>query len=226
MDVSYRLCHETDMLGMVGDVKRAIVWVKANAERYGLDPNRVVVGGGSAGGHLALLAAYTPNHALLDPADVRGVDTSTRGVISYYAPPDLRTFPTDPGKPSSPAFIWLGRRLGFVTAGEYLEWPGVQRRLFGGLPYEVPEVAALVSPIAHVGPHCPPTLLVHGTHDRVVPVEDSRALVRSLRRAGIPVVYLEVPYADHAFDLAGLRISPPAQAALYDVEHFLALMAS
>jgi hypothetical protein len=50
MDVSYRLCHETDMWGMIGDVKRAIAWMKANAGEYGVDPERVVVSGGSAGG--------------------------------------------------------------------------------------------------------------------------------------------------------------------------------
>jgi acetyl esterase/lipase len=72
MDVSYRLCHETDMWGMIGDVKRAIAWMKANAGEYGVDPERVVVSGGSAGGHLALLAGYTPNHPQLDPEDVRG----------------------------------------------------------------------------------------------------------------------------------------------------------
>jgi acetyl esterase/lipase len=226
MDVSYRLCHEADLFGIVGDVKRAIAWIKANAGRYGVDPKRVVTAGGSAGGHLALLAAYTPNHPQLDPEDVRGANTSARAVISYYGLPDVRWLGTQPGKPSSRAFIELGRKVGYVTAGEYLEWPDIMRKLLGGLPPEVPDVAALMSPITHIGPHCPPTLLLHGSHDRVVPVQDARDLYRALSEAGVAVVYVELPQVVHAFDLAAPRMSPPAQAALYDVERFLALMAT
>ncbi len=62
MDVAYRLCPEVDIYGMIGDVKRAIAWMKANASRYGVDPEKIVLGGGSAGSHLALLAAYAPQH--------------------------------------------------------------------------------------------------------------------------------------------------------------------
>jgi acetyl esterase/lipase len=226
MDVSYRLCHEADLFGIVGDVKRAIAWIKANADRYGVDPKRVVATGGSAGGHLALLAAYTPHHPQLDPEDVREADTSVRAVISYYGLPDVRWLGTQPSKPSSRAFIELGRKVGYVTADEYLEWPDIMRKLLGGLPPEVPDVAALMSPITHVGPHCPPTLLLHGSHDRVVPVQDARDLYRALSEAGVAVVYVELPQVVHAFDLAAPRMSPPAQAALYDVERFLAMMAT
>jgi acetyl esterase/lipase len=60
MSVAYRLWPEVDIYGMIGDVKRAIVWMKVNAERYEVDPARVVVDGGSTGAHLAMLAAYPP----------------------------------------------------------------------------------------------------------------------------------------------------------------------
>jgi acetyl esterase/lipase len=225
MDVSYRMCCETDMVGIVGDVKRAITWLKANAETYGVDSQRVVTVGASAGGHLALLAAYTPNHPQLDPEDLCGADTSVRAVISYYGVSDLRSLSGLKEAPSSPLFVKAGRILGFVTTDEYLEWPDVMRRLLGGQPSQVPDVAALVSPISHVRPECPPTLLFHGTYDRVISVEDARHLYQALSTAGAPVIYVELPLVDHAFDLIALPFSPPAQAALYDVERFLALMA-
>jgi acetyl esterase/lipase len=210
---------------MISDVKRAIAWMKANAGEYGVDPERVVVSGGSAGGHLALLAGYTPNHPQLDPEDVRGADTLVRAVISYYGPPDLRQLGLDQADSSSDLFVALGRKAGFVTGEDNLDWPDLWRKVLGGLPPEVPEVSALMSPISHVGPHCPPTLLLHGTHDRIIPVEDARELYRALSEQGVPVVYLELPQVSHAFDLALPQISPPAQAALFDVERFLALMA-
>ena len=71
MDVSYRLCPEADIYGMVGDVKRAIAWMKANADRYGVNPDKIVIAGASAGGHLAQLAGYTPHHSELMPEDER-----------------------------------------------------------------------------------------------------------------------------------------------------------
>ena len=72
MDVAYRLAHETDMMGMVNDVKRAIVWMKENSRTYAVNPYTIVVGGGSAGGHLAMLAAYTANNPQFTPkVDIR-----------------------------------------------------------------------------------------------------------------------------------------------------------
>jgi acetyl esterase/lipase len=92
MDVAYRLCPEVDIYGMIGDVKRAIAWMKANASRYGVDPEKIVLGGASAGGHLALLAGYAPQHPELAPEDVKSADLSVCGIISYYGPKDLLTF--------------------------------------------------------------------------------------------------------------------------------------
>jgi len=79
--------------------------------------------------------------------------------------------------------------------------------------------------VAHVASHCPPTLLLQGLHDHVVPVADVQALHRALVAAGRPSVLVELPQVEHAFDMVGLQLSPPAQAALYDVERFLALVA-
>jgi acetyl esterase/lipase len=76
MDVAYRLCPEVDVVGMVGDAKRAVAWMKANAARLGVNPQRVVLMGASAGGHVALLAAYGSDQPRLTPEELRGVDTS------------------------------------------------------------------------------------------------------------------------------------------------------
>jgi len=89
VDVAYRLCPEVDIYGMVGDVKHAIAWMKVNADRYGVDPEKIVLGGGSAGAHLALLAGYTPEHPDLTPEDINGIHLSVCGIVSYYGPIDL-----------------------------------------------------------------------------------------------------------------------------------------
>ena len=89
MDAAHRSCPETDVAGMVGDVHRAVAWMKANAGRYGVDPGQVVVMGASSGAHVALLAAYAPHQPRLRPEELRGVDTSVKAVVSWYGIPEL-----------------------------------------------------------------------------------------------------------------------------------------
>lgn len=247
MDVAYRLCPEVEVVGMVGDVKRAIAWMKLNASSYGVDPQRVVVAGGSAGGHLALMGAYTNGHLALTPEELQGVDTSVRGVISYYGPPDLRAYDRQAGQSLGRELKVKGpqnnrieqlttrmttavvKRMGKGETDEQI-WqemrhPLMMKNLLGGSPEEVPEQYDLASPVNHVGSHCPPTLLLQGEHDMLVPVESVRTLAQRLKASGVPVVYVEFPQTEHAFDLVILpRLSPAAQAALYDVDRFLGLV--
>ena len=222
---------------MVADVKRAIAWVKANGAEYGANPERVVLVGGSAGGHLALLAAYTPNHPELDPADV-DADTSVRAVVSYYGLPDLRAsydyFQTGfdhvmveetLGKSVVDGIKAILLRTGILPpGGKYAGYTDLLPNLLGGTPEDVPELYHLGSPINHVGPHCPPTLLLQGDHDLGGMVPDVRRLHRALRGAGVASVCVEFPDTEHAFDLVFPKWAPAAQAATYDTERFLALM--
>ena len=239
MDVAYRLYPETDIAGMVGDAKRAVAWLKAHATEYGVDPDRIVLGGASAGGHVALLTAYTAGHPELTPADVRHADTSVRGVLGWYSPVDLAAcyehyenaalaemMPDRPdwNTPPSPMVRRLlgadAERLGFqkVPAGR-LDW------IVGGSPQQVPERYVLLSPITHVRAGCPPTLLMQGRDDIIVPPGPSVALRERLRRAGVEAALLLLPHADHGFDLLGTNWSPAARQALWHAERFLALMA-
>jgi len=85
----------------------------------------------------------------------------------------------------------------------------------------------LASPIHHVSPACPPTLMFQGTHDAVVPLEAARRLHRSLETASVPVVYVEYVSTEHAFDLMYPPLAnPAAKAALYDLERFLSCVPS
>jgi len=241
MDVAYRLAPETDMMGMINDVRRAIVWMKENAATYGVNPNRIVVGGGSAGGHLALLAAYTANNPQFTPKELEGKDISVCAVISLYGPADLKlmyyhtnqhlTTRSIAGSPKKavPTQMpgWIIKKMGkeyyrlgfdrdFVNAGTFAQ-------LFGGHPDECPETYAHFSPITHVNAHCPPSLLVHGEDDTMAPVKATRFLYERLVAEKVQTVMHILPQSDHAFDLIMPKISPSARNAIYDVERFLAL---
>ena len=89
MDVAYRLAPETGLMGMIQDVKRAVHWMKQNSDRYGVDPERIILAGGSAGGYLALMAAYTPNDLQFAPDEIMQTDLSCRAVIGIYPATDL-----------------------------------------------------------------------------------------------------------------------------------------
>lgn len=244
MDVAYRLAPETDMMGMIQDVKRAIRWMKENAGVYGVDPNRVVLGGGSAGGHLALLTAYTAGNPQFSAGEPEEKDTGVCGVISFYGPADLEamyyhtnqhlTTRSMPGKPKKavPAQMpeWLIKLLGekYYRLGfdKGFENAGAFAPLLGGHPDECPEPYVLFSPVTHVYAHCPPTLLIHGEHDVMAPISATRHLYDLLTAKKVPAVMHILPQTDHAFDLILPGFSPAAHNAAYDAERFMALMAA
>jgi acetyl esterase/lipase len=237
MDVAYRLYPETDMLGMVGDAKRAIAWMKVRGPAYGVNPERVVVAGGSAGGYLALLAAYTPRESALTPNDVGETDLSVQAVISCYGPTDLRAYydytrqniwghlgwaaEAHPPGPLVRGVLGTSyERLGLGKSGAV----GAMEPLVGGTPETVPDLYELFSPITHVQPGCPPTLLIQGKDDVIAPVAATNLLFEQLVASGVPTVNIVFPHAEHGFDLVLPGFSPAAQTAWYYQERFLALM--
>ncbi|ABF91506.1 putative lipase [Myxococcus xanthus DK 1622] len=170
----YRLFPPATGLKAPGDVKCGIRWVKDHAATYGIDPDRLVLFGESAGGHLASLAGYTEGDARL-PSSCAPGDTSVAAIISFYAPSDLVAYAA-----SAPAPL-----VGFT-----------------GVPQEGHrELYELLSPINHVGPRSPPTLLLHGGADSVVPLDASQAMAARLAQAGVPHTLFTLPYAEHGFDI-------------------------
>jgi acetyl esterase/lipase len=225
-DLAYTLAPRAQLLGMMGDAKRAIVWMKMNASDLGINSSRIFLMGGSAGGHLALLAAYTPNHPRLDPPGIVG-DTSVRGVISYYGPPDLWDLYEDlmklPGLAGDTAserrfMRLLQARFGFAVIPVHSLLPS----FLGGTPQEFPELYDLASPSKHIGPQCPPTLLLQGMHDFTGVAPAVQSLYEALRDGGCSAFLFPLPDTEHGFDLYMPQWSPAAQAATYVTERFLA----
>ncbi|MDB4981529.1 MAG: alpha/beta hydrolase [Myxococcales bacterium] len=182
-DVQYRLAPQPNWQTALGDVKCAIGWVKRHARDAGVDvdPDAVTLLGRSAGGHLALLAAYTPDDPALPPSCEAG-DTRVAAVISYYGFTDLTWAYANPGNPR--VFDTRAR------VGNFL----------GGTPATVPERYRLMSPTERATARAPRTLLVHGGRDRFVDVAHVELLASRLRALGVPHDVLVVPYAQHAFD--------------------------
>jgi acetyl esterase/lipase len=226
MDVAYRLCPEVDIYEMLGDVKRAIVWMKTNAARYGVDPGRIVVGGGSAGGHLALLAAYAPQLPRLTPAELQGCDLSVRAVVSLYGPTDMKACYRGTRQERAIGLPKVEVGLpGAATMKKEMTRAGRIDTLLGGHLHEVPEIYELASPVTHVHQGCPPTLLIQGDRDVITSVDATREMYRKLVECGVPAVNVVYPLTNHMFEVVLPQMSPPARAELYCLERFLALVA-
>ena len=174
----------------IDDVDAALAWIRDHAADYGGDTARVVLIGRSAGAHLAMLAAYRP------------APLTIRGVISYYGPTDLADAYRHPPTPD-PLHI---RR--------------VEEAFLGGPPDSMPDRYLEASPLGYATHPMPPTLLVYGARDHIVEARYGAALRDRLAAAGTPVVYLEIPWAEHAFD--AVFNGPSSQLALYYTERFVA----
>jgi acetyl esterase/lipase len=224
MDVAYRLCPEVDIYGMVGDAKRAIAWMKENASRYGVDPEKIVIAGGSAGAHIALLAGYTPEHAEFKPTDLNSSDLSVCGIVSYYGPIDLvegyhRYTVLQLEK--NPPPVSIGKDIAFEEKVPHI---GRLDILLNGHPQDIPDIYQLANPTTHVNADSPPTLLFQGDKDVLCPWEPTIELFDKLVDSGVPAIKVIYPWTEHGFDLLLSQFSPPAQSALYDVDRFLALL--
>ena len=171
MDIEYRLAPTASVPDMVSDVKRAVLWLKRHAAEYGVNPDRIVLMGGSAGGHLAMMAAYTTDDPLFQLEGVEG-DTRVRGVVSYYGPADLMAVYDDVEvtreRLQRRKRIWpyghmvemVLQVVGLIPAHTPVHQAGNPvGDLVGAGRDEDPDHFTRLSPMGHVGPHCPPTLL-------------------------------------------------------------------
>ena len=240
LDIEYTLWPRADIPMMVSEVRQAILWMKDSASRFGLQRNRIVLMGGSAGAHLALMTAYGAEDPALQPSSGLG-DTSVQGVVAFYPPVDLvgmgSALAEHVGMREQSSWTGQVHRL----AGELVRWvfslshsrstPGSRLRfdeffprLVGGMPDEIPEAYRSLSPIACLHGDCPSTLLLQGLDDAFGLAPAVRRMHGNLRAAGIPSILVEFPHSEHAFDLVLPQISPVAQAATHDVERFLALL--
>ena len=175
------------------DCKNAVRFVRAHAAEYRIDPNRIAVMGTSAGGHLALLVAYSPDDASLSPAaPYPGVSDRVRGVIDFYGITNLasRQNVTAEGEPTG--------KLDDAHSEEMLG----RGRVEGAAVWKA------ASPVTHIRPNSPPTLIVHGLYDKIVDYPQAVELANVLRANGVKHQMLLIEGVGHMFDLTTWEDKP------------------
>lgn len=191
---SYRLAPKFPFPAAVHDVKTAVRWARANAARYHIDPERIGVTGGSAGGHLALFLGVT--------GDVREFEGSSgdpdksskvRCVVNVYGPSD---FTQSYGKSVDAAEV-----LPLFLGGDLATHRRQHLR---------------ASPLYWVTPNAAPTLCIHGTDDKYVAHEQSVWMVDRLKAAGVEAELLTLPKAGHGFKGDDALVADKARLAFFD----------
>jgi acetyl esterase/lipase len=193
-DIQYRFSGEAIWPAQLQDAQCAIRWVRAHAKTYNLDPKRIALLGRSAGGHIALMAAYRPNDPKIGRTCQEDQDSSVNAVVAIYPPTDLRLWQSIPG--------------------------GAVYELLGGQIDDIPQRYADASPVEFVRDNLPPTLLVQGYMDELVQPVHAELLSNLLRGTNTPSALLRIPWGRHVFDavLSGMG----AQLAQYHIDRFLA----
>jgi len=204
---NYRLAPGDPWPAQIEDAVRALGWIKKNVATFGGDPNRVVVAGGSAGGHLAALLALTSDDPTWRPIEMRDVaDWSVRGAISFYGVLEM----------TGDERYWrsLGRGLRVLLESRVVQVPYLGHEAL----YEA------LSPYHRVHAQAPPFLVIQGVNDTLVDVKVARDFVERFRSvASAPVYYVELPFTQHAFDVtASPRTSATTRAAVAFAESVVA----
>lgn len=188
--VEYRTSNEEVFPAALCDVKAAIRYLKAHADWYGIDPNRVFVAGESAGGALASLAGVTGSKELgkYDVGEWLNVDSSVRGVIDYYGVTDMRSSKGDDKQENSG--VQGNSNATFGATEQFLGIEGNQE-----------ELQREASAICHISSATPPFLIFHGEKDDLVDIAQSDHLYQRLCEANVRADYYVLKGEGHGADV-------------------------
>ncbi len=182
------------------DMNRAIRFIRFNAAKYKIDPERIGITGGSAGGHLSLmqgLAGDKGNPKAKDPIDRES--SRVQAVACFFPPTDFLNY----GKPGENA-IGRGVLKDFAAPFDFHAWdPKLKKFVPITDEQKVLEIGKQISPIYHVSADDPPTLIIHGDKDFLVPIQQAESIVAKLKEAGVPAELVVKKGASHGWAAHG-----------------------
>jgi len=179
--INYRLSQHAIFPAQIEDCKAAVRYLRANAQKYNLDPNRFGVWGPSAGGHLVAMLGTTGDVNEFDVGENIGVSSRVQAVVDYFGPTDLLQMDA--------------HRIPDGMVHNTADSP--ESKLIGGPVQDNPEKAAKANPITYITKDDPPFLIIHGDKDPLVPHHQSELLEAALKKAGVPVTFYTVKGGGH-----------------------------
>ena len=197
--IDYRLSQQAIFPAQIYDCKASVRWVRANADKYHYNADKIGLVGDSAGGHLVALLGTTANDPKLegDEGNV-GVSSAVQAVVDYYGPTDFISLPDQ------------------VTPEQRANLDNPVTHLFGapiwnkGPVVGLQDQARLASPVSHITPSSSPFFILHGDHDPIVPLQQSVEFNDALQKAGVETHLAVIKGGGHGFN------DPPSQQAAID----------
>ena len=176
VNVEYRLVQVATAPAAIEDIRTALHYIKENAEKLNIDPDKIVIEGGSSGAHLALMAGLLENNRIFDTNCSSELDMKVAAIISNYAPSDL------------PSLL-----INSTLSNSLTKWLDIKANNH--------EFVASVSPLTYIKKSSPPVFIVHGNADKIVPYSQSVTLQKKLNENGVNNEFITVEGGGHgSFD--------------------------
>jgi acetyl esterase/lipase len=196
----FAVCHGSQpkftIPEILGDMHRSVRFIRHNAGQYKIDPDRIGIYGGSAGGHLSLmqgLAGDAGNPGAKDPVDQ--ASSRVQAVGCFYPPTDFLNY----GKPGEVA-LGNGVLKDFKAPFDFADIDPKTRSFTPVTDQQKRlEIGKQISPVTHVSADDPPTLIIHGDADLLVPIQQAQSLVEKLKAAGVEAKLVTKPGAAHGW---------------------------
>jgi acetyl esterase/lipase len=170
----------------VADLNRAVRFIRFHAKDYGINPDRIGITGGSAGGHLSLMQAMKPaDPDEKSPDPVERTSARVQAVACLFPPTDFLNY-GEPGKLAWTTLDWLPAPFGFEKTEQVKKTNPFSLHFVKVDAEEQKAIAKEVSPIYWVTENAPPTLIISGDADKTVPVEQSQRLIEKLKQMKVP----------------------------------------
>jgi acetyl esterase/lipase len=179
------------------DLHRAVRFIRYHAKEYGIDPERIGITGGSAGGHLSLMQGTAGDKGKLDAKDpIDRASSRVQAVACFYPPTDFLNY----GGKDRFALGPNGLLVRFKAPFDFRELDAKTNAFVPITDKErVLEMCKQVSPITHVSSDDPPALIIHGDADLLVPIEQAERIIAKLKEAGVPAELVVKKGAAHGW---------------------------
>jgi acetyl esterase/lipase len=181
---------------ILDDMNRAVRFIRHHAAEYGIDPGRIGITGGSAGGHLSLMQGTAGDTGKADSKDpLERTSSRVQAVGCFYPPTDFLNY-GGPGKIA----LGCGVLSGFKAPFAFREMDPKTNTLVPITAVDrVLEIGRKISPVTHVTPDDPPTLIIHGNKDTLVPIQQAEIIIAKLKEAGVPAELVVKEGAAHGW---------------------------